>query len=254
MKNIRESVYAGRFYSRLESDLREEIESYLSQSGKVDVPGVVKAIVSPHAGYIYSGLTAGYAYNSLNGQNFNEVVVIGPTHRSQFTGLAGADYDSWKTPLGNLEQIEFPEDFQTYNEAHSHEHSIEVQLPFLQVVLDEFILAPILTGQINDLVTEVSRIDTLLNSESLIVVSTDLSHYLPYEKAKQIDRETIDKILDLDGDFSHERACGRDGIRILIEIAKKNGWKTKLLDYRTSGDTAGDQNRVVGYTSVAFYE
>jgi AmmeMemoRadiSam system protein B len=177
-----------------------------------------------------------------------------------FSGIALTNFELWQTPLGNIpssslyEKLDDKINFKLLNEAHAFEHSIEVQLPFLQTVLKDFRITPLLTGRVDRHKEIAVKLKEYINDNTLLIVSSDLSHYRPYKEAKRCDSETVKQILSLDANIDQEQACGDDGIKILIELAKMLKWKVKLLDYRNSGDTAGDKSQVVGYAAIVFYE
>jgi AmmeMemoRadiSam system protein B len=220
-----------------------------------------KALIVPHAGYIYSGLTAAYAYAAVKSGRFKRVVLLGPAHRVPFYGMALPDSEAFATPLGEvsldgecMREVQHLPHVAVYNEAHILEHSLEVQLPFLQTVFQDLALIPLCIGSV-----EAHHVAALMErlwdyEGTLFVISSDLSHFHPYKVARGLDRQTINLILNMQTGLSHEQACGATGINALLGIARKRGMQARLLDYRNSGDTAGDKSRVVGYTSVAFSE
>ncbi len=222
-----------------------------------------KALIVPHAGYIYSGPIAASAYALLTpfAATIRRVVLLGPCHRIAVRGLAVPNARAFATPLGEIpldqEAIaaarKLPQVIQ-HNGAHADEHSLEVQLPFLQEVLGDFSLVPFAVGYATP--DEVAAVLDLLwgGSETLIVISSDLSHYHPYAGAQRLDRLTADEIIHLHLLVDHEQACGATPINGLIELAQRRGLRPQLLDLRNSGDTAGDKSRVVGYASFAFME
>ena len=255
---IKESKFAGTFYPAGREELKGMIDGFF---GETDIKkpnistGKIKAIICPHAGYVYSGLTSAFAYQAIKKEGFNKVIVIGPAHQLWFKGIAVCDYEQWQTPLGNIKiDGELPGDinFEINNLAFEHEHSVEVQLPFLQSVLKNFTLKPFITGELNDYASTAENIKKYLDKHTLLVISSDLSHYHNYEKAQLLDEETVNEINLLKGIINHEQACGADGINILMHLARELGWKPVLLDKRNSGDTAGDKDRVVGYCAIAF--
>lgn len=260
MNTIRPQVFAGSFYPEDEQELKETINKYLRKAKLPVVKGEIKALISPHAGFIYSGPTAAYGYKLIKKKTYQNVILLGPSHKMMFQNIALSNFAFWRTPLGNVlcsplyKKLKDEHDFQLLNEVHALEHSLEVQLPFLQTVLKDFRITPLVTGRVRNHKEIAVQIKEHLDDKTLIIVSSDLSHYLPYEQANTTDKKTIKQILDLDSEIDHEQACGADGIIILIELAKLFGWKAKLLDYRNSGDTAVDKNKVVGYTSIVFYE
>ncbi|MFA5372125.1 MAG: AmmeMemoRadiSam system protein B [Sideroxydans sp.] len=223
----------------------------------------VKALIVPHAGYMYSGAIAASAYAALrpDGARIRRVVLLGPTHRVAVHGLALPAATTFSTPLGEIkldtdamrELVHLPQ-VVVSDVVHAQEHSLEVQLPFLQTVLQDFILLPLAVG---DASTE--EVTAVLEAvwggpETLIVISSDLSHYLPAEIAQLIDRKTADEILRLRPVPSHQHACGATPVNGLLAAARKHHLHPHLLDLRNSGDTAGSHDSVVGYAAFAFTE
>lgn len=258
----RPSAVAGTFYPGEPGQLEKEVRTLLAAvPPQTDLPET-KALIAPHAGYIYSGQTAAYAYAPLTRQaeKIKRVVLLGPSHRVGFLGMALPSCVAFETPLG-----EIPLDTQTMStlerfpqvcqrdDAHAWEHSLEVQLPFLQCVLKDFSLIPIVVGECDaGLVAEV--LDSLWGDEdTLIIVSTDMSHFHRYEDAKQIDQETNQRILALNTRLVGEQACGCKPLNGLLQLAQEKTLKISLLDMRNSGDTAGDKERVVGYSAYALH-
>jgi AmmeMemoRadiSam system protein B len=222
-----------------------------------------KALIAPHAGYVYSGPVAAKAFSTLTGRSnaIRRVVLLGPTHRVAVRGLALPDCDAFATPLGKVpidpsaaDAIRAMPQVLVSAQAHLLEHSLEVEIPFLQHVLGEFSLLPLAVGDVSpDAVAEV--LDRVWNGpETLVVVSSDLSHYLPYEEARRIDAGTARQIVDLDPTIDHSQACGATPVNGLLLAARKRGLRVRQLDLRSSGDTAGDRRRVVGYGAFAFFE
>ncbi len=266
--DIRKSAYAGSFYPETRSELTAFIKHLtggVKQTHINSPPNTsLKALIMPHAGYIYSGLTAAHISLVLKENQFKRVIVMAPDHRVGFKGGAISDVTAYETPLG---LIPLNQDaamlrgnkylFQAIPASDRLEHSVEVVLPFLQYFLKKFELIPIVLGQGNDLADRVSAaLDPLIDQNTLLVVSSDLSHYLSYQEAVARDRETIDMILNLDAGKLLTRentACGRIPILVLINMARRHGWQPILLHYSNSGDTAGDRSRVVGYAAIAFY-
>ena len=220
-----------------------------------------KAVIVPHAGYVYSGAVAGFAYARLAAgrDTIRRVVLIGPTHRVPVRGLALPTARAFATPLGDIDvdrdaaaaALALP-CVCASEAAHAFEHSLEVQLPFLQEVLGEFRIVPFAVGDATP--REVADVIRLLwgGPETLIVVSSDLSHYHGYAEARAIDRATVDNVIALSPTLDHEQACGATPINGLLLCARERGMRPELLDLRNSGDTAGDKARVVGYASFAF--
>jgi len=222
-----------------------------------------KAIIVPHAGYIYSGQIAAAAFARLAAarETIRRVILLGPVHRVAVHGLALPGVDAFETPLGQIQldqtaiaTIAGMPQVITSSNAHAMEHSLEVQLPFLQTVLDDFRLVPLAVGDATP--EEVAEVLERLwgGGETLIVISSDLSHFLPYRLAQEVDQGSVASILDMRGQLSHEQACGGIPINGFLLAAKRHQLQPQLLDLRNSGDTAGDKNRVVGYAAFAFME
>ncbi len=259
---IRNPVVAGAFYPAEKEELKLAIRQYVSNTPLYKFSHI-KAIVSPHAGYIYSGPIAGYSYRQLDNLDKSRhwtIFLIGPSHYAYFTGASIGLFDAYKTPLGIVNvskiarQILSEDDFHFILEAHIEEHCLEVELPFLQFMLPHFEIVPIITGDISPkyLADVVSK---YITENSLIVVSSDLSHYHTYDVARSIDGHCNKAVEKLDlNEMSLCEACGKTGIASVIYLSKKNGWKSKVLKYATSGDTAGPKTQVVGYGSYIFYK
>lgn len=255
---IREPAVSGTFYPEEISRLRESVLTMLADAQDIDTDGRSPfAIIAPHAGYIYSGPIAATAYRLLkhHADRIRHVVLLGPSHRLPFTGMALSSADFFSTPLGNI-----PIDKPGYDlvarqpavlvmdAAHSQEHSLEVQLPFLQLVLDEFTLLPVVVGNVHQ--QEVADVIELLSQRpgTLFVISSDLSHYHDYATAQKIDRQTSDAIQNLQPELiNYEMACGRNPLIGILEVARRHHLHVTTLDLRNSGDTAGSRDRVVGY-------
>lgn len=252
---IRQPAVAGAFYPADPRQLHKMLVHYLQDA--TNGAKVPKAIIAPHAGYIYSGPIAASAYARLKDakDRITRVVVIGPSHRVAFRGLAISLAESFSTPLGKLpidhaalEKIVQLPFVQYLEQAHTFEHSLEVHLPFLQEVLTAFELVPIVAGDATpDQVAQV--IDALWGGdETLIVISSDLSHYHDYATAKKLDRLTSEQIEKLQyGLITSESACGKVPINGLLKLAQDKALTVKTIDLRNSGDTSGDKSRVVGY-------
>ena len=265
MHSIRPSAVSGAFYPGKSDVLLSSVRTMLS-AAKVapsEALSVPKAVVVPHAGYIYSGSTAALAYAHLTASRsiIRRVVLLGPAHRVAVRGLALSGVDAFATPLGEIaldlqaiKAISHLPQVVVSSAAHAQEHSLEVQLPFLQVVLDDFKLVPLVVGDATP--AEVAQVLEALwgGPETLLVISSDLSHYLPYRAAQAIDQGTVERILNLDGSLTHNQACGATPVNGLLLAASKHHLQAQLLGLCNSGDTAGDMNRVVGYASIAFTE
>jgi MEMO1 family protein len=263
MQDVRPAAVAGMFYPGSPATLAADVRSYLADAAaRPEARGrVPKVVIVPHAGYVYSGPVAATAYARLAQARgtITRVVLFGPVHRVPVRGLALPAAQSFATPLGNVEidrdaaalARTLPQ-VRESEAAHALEHSLEVQLPFLQAVLGEFRLVPFAVGDASP--RDVAQVAELLwgGPETVIVVSSDLSHYHRYADARQIDRATVDAILALAPDIDHEQACGATPVNGLLLAARSHGLQPELLDLRNSGDTAGDRSRVVGYAAVAF--
>jgi len=264
--NIRKPVWAGSFYPAEKADLERTITllTRQAQQTRVQIPSQKRlcALIMPHAGYIYSGLTAAHASLVLTEKQFAKVVLIGPDHRVGFRNCAISDVKAYQTPLGLIRLLRDadklrrePDLFRVISASDRNEHSLEVILPFLQHYLKEFELLPIVMGPC-DIDRVASAIEPFVDHNTLVVASSDLSHYLPYSEAVSRDKETINMILNLEsGELlqGENRACGTVPMLIIITMAKRHGWKPVLLHYSNSGDTAGSRDKVVGYTAIAFY-
>lgn len=253
---IRPPAVAGSFYSANRGDLDKSVQNFLDADRSQDLPRP-KALIVPHAGYVYSGPVAASAYRLLAGlkHEIERVVLLGPCHRVAIRGLALSSASRFSTPLGEIPlDTELAAQVSTLpfvgysDEAHAQEHSIEVQLPFLQKTLDEFSLLPIACGQ-----ASASEVAELLDQvwggpETLILVSSDLSHYHDYETARRMDRLSSDAIEELAPEkLGEESACGRIPVRGLLLAARERGLSATTVDLRNSGDTAGSKDQVVGY-------
>jgi MEMO1 family protein len=260
---VRQAAVAGQFYPGDPAELASTVERYLADA----VPGegpAPKALIAPHAGFVYSGPIAANAYAQIRsaGNSIKRVVLLGPCHRVAVHGLALSGADSFETPLGKVEvdkpaseQILSLPQVEIFDPTHELEHSLEVHLPFLQMILDDFKLVPLVVGDVKpELVGQV--LDMIWGGEeTLIVVSSDLSHYLNYDEARELDGKTCTAIENLEpGQIQRAGACGRFPVGGLLDQAKKRGMQVTTLDVRNSGDTAGPKDRVVGYGSWMFSE
>ena len=261
MPTIRPAAVAGLFYPGDPAELKRTVADLLACAPAAEAVHAPKALIVPHAGYIYSGPVAASAYVLLAGLRgrIRRVVLLGPTHRVPVRGLALPEADRFATPLGELEldreAMQLLKDLpQVIHSAAAHqmEHSLEVQLPFLQQVLGDFRLLPLAVGDAT--AAEVAEVlETLWGGdETLIVISSDLSHFLPDALARHVDGGTVDAILALDTHITHEQACGATPINGLLLAARRHGLHPLALDVRNSSDTAGDPDRVVGYAAFAF--
>jgi MEMO1 family protein len=260
---IRRPAVAGLFYPENANELRQVVRNYVESCPAGEMHGRPKALIVPHAGFPYSGPVAGFAYRQLRdwSTSIRHVVMIGPSHRVPIRGLAVPSADAFETPLGPV-----PVDIAgcrrlcdlglagTSDAAHAMEHSLEVQLPFLQVLLEEFDILPVAVGHAPS--DQVARVidEVWGESDTLVLVSSDLSHYHSWDAARRLDEQTTRTILGRRSDLPDEQACGACGINGLMQVARRRGLRVELLDQRNSGDTAGDRSRVVGYGSYALYE
>ena len=259
---LRAAAVAAMFYPGSAVVLARDIAQMLAKAPR-SFTQRPKAIIVPHAGYVYSGPVAASVYGPLAALRgtIRRVVLLGPTHRVAIAGLALPSSTGFETPLGIVpidvqarSCIEGLPQVVVSDAAHAQEHSLEVQLPFLQTVLGEFSLLPLAVSDASpQAVAEV--LERLWGGdETLIVVSSDLSHYLPYGAAQHIDAQSAQRIIDLDPTLDHEQACGAAPVNGLLLAAHNHGLRAQLLDLRNSGDTAGDKARVVGYAAFTFYE
>ena len=263
MATVRPAAVAGTFYPGTTGELDASVQYYLSRA---EAPGgpVPKAIIAPHAGYIYSGPVAATAYARIAParETINRVVLLGPCHRVPVRGLAASGADSFATPLGQvpvdkkaIERILVLPQVQVFDATHGQEHSLEVHLPFLQVVLEKFTLVPLVVGEAS--AEQVAEVIDLLwgGPETLLVVSSDLSHYHGYDEARRLDAATCQAVEALDASrIGRDQACGRTPMGGLLTLARRNGMTVSTVDLRNSGDTAGPRDKVVGYGSWIFFE
>lgn len=261
--NVRPPAVAGQFYPRGPVELRRMVADFL-RNVKPDAAVAPKAIIAPHAGYFFSGPVAASACARFAPARdvIRRVVLIGPSHHVPFQGLAASGADAFETPLGlvpvdtdavrlicSLPQVSL------VDEAHDREHSLEVHLPFLQIVLDEFKIVPLVTGNATDL--QVAEVVAALwgGPETRFVISSDLSHYRTYAEACELDLATSRAIEEFRGDdISEPQACGRIPICGLLRAARQHGLHARTVDLRNSGDIAGPRNEVVGYGAFVLEE
>ncbi len=260
---VRPPAVAGAFYPGSQDRLREVVEEFLREAPVPSAPAP-KAIIAPHAGYVFSGPIAASAFQAVApaAKTIERVVLLGPAHFVPIQGLALPDQSSFATPLGEVaidpegarESLRLPQ-VRVQPAAHTQEHSLEVEIPFLQVLLGEsFQIVPLVVGEASG--EEVAEVLERLwgGPETLIVVSSDLSHYLPYEQARAMDAATAAQIASLGEPLQGRQACGARPINGLLAAARRTGLVPEILDLRNSGDTAGDRDRVVGYGAFGFSE
>ena len=260
--NLRLPEVAGQFYPENKKELAEMIDEFLIQAKPPKIEGDIFGLLLPHAALEYSGPAAACGFKAIAGRNFDTVIILGDSHYERFDGVSIWPDGAWETPLGKVEVdnelartvLANSKRFFRRDSAHLWEHSVEIQLPFLQRVLKNFKILPIVFGSENkdwELLAEVI-VENIKNKRILIIASADLSHYLPYQKAKKIDSETIKNILNLR--TNNLDVCAIDSAKTLIEITKLFGGQTKLLKYLSSADTADSKAKVVGYGAVVFYK
>ena len=260
---VRPAAVAGSFYPAEATELRGLVSSLIAEAAlAADGGSPPRALIVPHAGYVYSGPIAASAYALLRPlhDQIRRVLLLGPSHRLPFSGLATTSADYFSTPLGDVPidreavgRIEALEQVRCLDDAHAGEHSLEVHLPFLQCLLDDFQIVPLAVGDAS--AEEVAEVIDLLWDEphTLVVVSSDLSHYYDYASARRMDAETTRAIEDLAPErLDYESACGRVPVRGLLVAAQRRGMAVRTLDLRNSGDTAGSRDQVVGYGAYLF--
>jgi len=271
LKDVRASILAGTWYPGTPDALTKTVQGYLSEARAPSPDGTLKAIIVPHAGYRYSGGVAAYAYRLLQGSRFTRVILIGPSHRVAFRGISVNLLSAYKTPLGMVpvdqetgrKLIDTGQNIRWLRKAHAIEHSLEIQLPFLQTVLRDFQIVPIVMGE-QDIKTCSDLADTLIqvlgdSPETLLLASTDLSHFHNYNQAKDLDLKFIKHVQRFDPEGLLKallsgkcEACGAGPVLTTLLAARKLGAdQAVILKYANSGDVTGDHNRVVGYMSAA---
>lgn len=262
-ETIRPAAVAGMFYPASPNVLRKAIMGYLDEANPPAFSHA-RAVIAPHAGYVYSGPVAAFAYKVLFNRATppNRIYVMGPSHRAWFTGVALADYTAFDTPLGahplDGEKIhaliKSGAPFAAFNVAHAQEHSLEVQFPFLRVTFPDVPVVPLLFGDVDPLIVG-QKLGEFLEPDDVIVVSSDLSHFHDNRMAHALDHQFLDAVLSGDRrEAARGEACGQAPTLALMLLAEQCGWQPHLLDYRTSGDVTGDTHRVVGYASVGYEE
>ena len=265
-EDYREALWAGHFYpadsSVLTADIARLCETARHDAFDRPAGKVLKALVLPHAGYIYSGPTAAHAALVLEKGQFDKVILLGPDHRAGLNNGAITDAAGYRTPLGDIplhadagRLLQQTGLFKPFSRTVDKEHSLEVILPFLQYLLGPFTLVPIVLGPAQIELTA-AALEPLLTPQTLLVVSSDLSHYLEYDAAERKDRQTICTIINRDGKSlaaSSNSTCGTVPLQVLIDLANRYNWQPLLLHYANSGDIPGSRDKVVGYAAIAFY-
>ena len=279
---VRKPAVAGLFYPADRVQLGTTVDRLLN-AAKTENLGGLKALICPHAGYSYSGPVAASGFGLLRGTTFQTVILLGPSHYALLDAAEVADASAYRTPLGDVpispkaRQLGSLRPFALHppatverpdwagnrgpaattegdrKRADTWEHADEVELPFLQRTLGRFALVPVVMGDV-DPTAAARALDSVLDDSTLIVVSSDLSHYHPYAEARKLDAACVDAVCKLDVErMERQEACGRIPILTLLHLARQRGWQPRLLDLRNSGDTAGDKSRVVGYAAIAFF-
>lgn len=259
---IRSPLVSGYFYPAGPGELSKQVEHFFSKAKRVSIEGHVRGLVAPHAGYQYSGQVAASGYSTLS-RSLRRFFIIGALHNrtDRLFKFALPGVDAFATPLGEVpvsavanELLKNPV-FSEIPEAHES-HIIEVHLPFLQHLFQDFEIIPVVTGSTDtrDIAAAAEAISPYIDDTTALIVSSDLSHYHPYSQAVQLDQECLDAFVAMDfARAGHAEACGLPAALILIQIAKSRGWKSSLVQYQNSGDVSGDKSRVVGYGAVAYY-
>ncbi|MFH1583224.1 MAG: AmmeMemoRadiSam system protein B [Candidatus Falkowbacteria bacterium] len=282
-KKIRPSTAAGQFYPAEPGAITDKIQRYLKQAPQEKMDGEIKALIVPHAGYDFSGSVAAYAFKQLEGKKINTAVIISNSHKAYFDGAAVDSSDAWQTPLGEVavdkeladKLVKADSSIKYDSAAHASDHPLEVQLPFLQMVLDgDFKIVPIMFGNKSDdtYIKLAQALKDNLGENDIVVISSDMSHYPKYEDANKIDKETLEKIktgsvAELEkyvneienAGYTNEQTvlCGIDAVKTVLELKRLADWdKIEILKYVNSGDMLGigDKSQVVGYGAVAFYQ
>lgn len=272
MNTIRKPAVAGMFYTSDPDDLMEEIEKFFSEVPDIDIPGRIRSLIVPHAGYTYSGLTAAHAFKLLKNNPSPTIVIISPSHREYFAGISIYNGDAFRTPLGDVQVdndlcnrlAEKDRIIIRSERGHRGEHAIEVQIPFLQTVIDRFKIVPITIGdQRPEFCRHLSEklASVLKGSDAVIIASTDLSHYHPAEEADKLDAIIISDLAELNHnklmtDIQNQtaEACGGGPAVVALSASKKLGaTEVKILHHCNSGDVTGDRSAVVGYVSAVVY-
>lgn len=284
-QRVRAPAVAGLFYPKDANVLAQTLDRLLADAPARDLPHI-RGLICPHAGYEFSGPVAAHSYKALLGRKYDTVIILAPSHYAAFQGASVPATDAYETPLGKVpispkaKQLATKKPFVLEPKCIVHrptwaymaskpppgigedtpdtwEHSVEVQIPFLQKVITNFSILPIVFGDVDPEQVATALVE-LIDESTIVIASTDLSHYMPYERANEIDRQTINWICALDikslaAPSARDTACGRGPVLTLMHLARLKGWKPHLLDYRNSGDTSGDKSHgVVGYTAIAF--
>ena len=269
-EEVRKAAVGGAFYSGDKDELTQMVDGFLGNVKKAGIKGDVRAIIVPHAGHAYSGQVAAYAFKEVSDKPFKKIIIISPSHYARFDGISVYNKGLFETPLGLIRIDEVlankimkkSKRFIFYPEAHEKEHAIEVELPFLQRIYKDFTIVPIIMGSpvLDDAQVLQDALYDVMDKDTLLVVSVDLSHYHPYEKAVQLDTSGMSSIESLDAEVFLQKL--KDGsteidapmaVLATILLANRFNAKAKVLKYANSGDVTGDTSRVVGYSSMVIY-
>jgi AmmeMemoRadiSam system protein B len=257
---VREPAVSGLFYPGDEDALARGVDAYLAEVPAAETRVCPKALIVPHAGFVYSGPIAASAFARLRpfAGVVRRVVLVAPAHRAFVDGLAAPGVDALRTPLGDVrvatEVLATLPNVHDDARAHAREHALEVELPFLQRVVPDAEIVPLAVGRATPEEVAETLGAAYGGPETVLVVSSDMSHYLPYAEGRAVDAVTAAKILELGADLTSDEACGAAGINGLLVLARRHGLRGELIDLRSSGDTAGSRDEVVGYGAFAFYE
>lgn len=256
---IRMPAVAGSFYPGEAVVLRKALHNFFQNTTLPPGNGPLKALIVPHAGYMYSGQIAAYGfaqlrhwYHTRKSQHTPRIILLGPAHTVHLQEVVADDHDYWETPLGRVKTLQ--DGFPKRRHPHEDEHCLEVEVPFLQHILDDFEILPLVTGRV-DAKSYAQQLIDLWDDDTVLVISSDLSHYYDYHTAIGLDHATISTIENLDVEAFDRTgiACGKYPILIGLHIARKLGWKCRLLQYCNSGDVSGRKDGVVGYGAFRFY-
>ena len=254
----RRAAVANRFYTGNDGELRKEVEKYIAAGSALEKHP--RIIISPHAGFVFSGPVAGIGFATID-KTVKKVILIGPSHHKNFSGVSIPDVDAYETPFGkiplnksDIKKLRSSKIVNAHADAHDQEHCLEVQLPFLQVLLSDFTIIPVITASKSSPADIASLVYPLIDKKTLVVISSDFSHYLSHKEAKKTDARSIETIMQnkVNGFLD---ACGEVPIRVAMLLSKKMNLKPKLLDARNSGETApqySTDGRVVGYASIVY--
>jgi len=255
--NIRKAAFAGSWYPDDPVELSEQVTSFLDNVDYLDLN--VKAVIVPHAGYMFSGQTAAYSFKQIN-KSTRKVIILGTAHRYPLKGSCAIDYDFYDSPLGKVkvsgDVLKLLEEENVFRipEADTEEHSIEIEIPFLQKVLSDFEILPVIVGQVDHFKFS-ELLEKYFSDDSVVVASVDLSHFHKYNDAVKLDEHSINCILGLNSDGIRKAEIDSPyAVAALLELAKRKNWKARLLDYKNSGDVISDRSSVVGYSAIVFYE